>query len=296
MLSSGEMVVGAMGSLAIIALNMLKHISYGPVTRIDLARTIAGRGRYWTTAYLVDGLLIDSGCAYSAAELVAFLKDKKLTRILNTHTHEDHIGANGPLQRERTDLEIFAHPLALPVLADPRGKQPLQPYRRIMWGWPEVSQGKQVEAGDVLRTDQFNFQVIYTPGHSADHICLYEPDQEWLFSGDLFVGGQERALGAHNEIWPAIASLKKIADLPIKRLFPGSAHVRENPKDELYEKINYLEEMGGKVLELGQKGWNVDAIARTLFGKVMFIEIFTLGHFSRRNLVKSYLSRVKFDN
>jgi len=275
---------------------MLKYTSYGPVTRIDLARTIAGRGRYWTTAYLVDGLLIDSGCAYTAPELVALLRDKSLTRILNTHTHEDHIGANGPLQRERTGLETLAHPLALTVLADPRGKQPLQPYRRIMWGWPEPSQGKQVEDRELVGTDQFNFQVIYTPGHSPDHICLYEPNQEWLFSGDLFVGGQDGALGAHNDIWPVIASLKKVADLPMIRLFPGCARVRENPHDELHKKIDYLEEMGEKITELAQKGWDVDAIARTLFGKIMFIEIFTLGHFSRRNLVKSYLSRVKLDH
>jgi hypothetical protein len=50
---------------------MLKVTSYDLVTRIDLARTLAGRGQYWTTAYLVDGLLIDSGCVYSAPELLA---------------------------------------------------------------------------------------------------------------------------------------------------------------------------------------------------------------------------------
>ena len=33
---------------------MLKITSYGPVIRFDLARTIFGRGRYWTTAYWVD--------------------------------------------------------------------------------------------------------------------------------------------------------------------------------------------------------------------------------------------------
>jgi len=37
------------------------------------------------------------------------------------HAHaRDHIGANGRLQRERAGLPIRAHPLALPVLADPR--------------------------------------------------------------------------------------------------------------------------------------------------------------------------------
>ena len=37
-----------------------------PITRFDLARTIAGRGHYWTSADLVGGMLIDSGPAYAA--------------------------------------------------------------------------------------------------------------------------------------------------------------------------------------------------------------------------------------
>jgi len=262
---------------------------YSSITRLNLARTLFGRGRYWTTAYLVDGLLIDSGCAYSTSELLAYLRDESLTRLVNTHTHEDHIGANGLLQRVNNGLKILAHPLALPVLSAPREKQPLQPYRRLLWGWPEPSSGELVSDGEVIRTENFNFRVIHTPGHSPDHICLYEPERGWLFSGDLFVGGRDRALSADADIWGVIRSLKKIADLPLSKLFPGSAHVRENPVTEIYEKIAYLEEMGEKVLDLHRKGWSVSVISRAMFGAGMFIEAFTLGHFSRRNLVRSYL-------
>ncbi len=268
---------------------MLKTIPYDPVTRLDLARTLAGRGRYWTTAYLVDGLLVDSGCAHSVPELLAYLRDKPLRCIVNTHTHEDHIGANGPLQRENGGLEILAHPSALPVLAEPRARQPLHPYRRLMWGWPEPSQGEPLADGERIRTVNFEFQVVYTPGHSPDHLCLYEPERGWLFSGDLFVGGRDRALSADADIWGVIQSLKKIAKLPLTRLFPGSARVREHPRNELQEKIAYLEKMGERVLELHNQGWGMDAIARTLFGGPMPIELITLGHFSRKNLVYSYL-------
>lgn len=272
---------------------MLKVTSYEPVTRIDLARTLGGRGRYWTTAYLVDGLLVDSGCAYSAPALHAYLRDKPLFQLVNTHTHEDHIGANGGLQKMKGDLKIRAHPLALPVLESPRARQPLHPYRRLMWGWPEPSDGEQVADGEMICAQNFRFQVIYTPGHSPDHICLYEPERGWLFSGDLFVGGWDRALSADSDIWGVIASLKKIAELPLTRLFPGSARVRENPRDELFEKITYLEEMGERVKQLTSKGFRVSTIARTLFGGPMLIEVITLGHFSRKNLVLSYLRGLK---
>ncbi len=268
---------------------MLKAQDYGDVTRFDLARTLLGRGRYWTTAYLVDGLLIDTGCAFSAPELTAALSETILVGIVNTHTHEDHIGANGRLQRERAGLPIWAHPLALPILADPRGRQPLHPYRRVMWGWPTPSQGQPVADGALIETARYRFQVVYTPGHSPDHICLYEPEQGWLFTGDLFVGGRDRALRAGYDIWAIIASLKRVAALPAKRLYPGSARVREAPAAELAAKIAHLEELGEQVLSLHRQGRSVNEIVRALCGGPMLIEVITLGHFSRRRLVRSYL-------
>ena len=270
---------------------MLKVSKYNQVTRIDSARTISGRGSYWTTAYLVDGLLVDSGCAHAAHELVAALKGEPLTQIVNSHSHEDHIGANGPLQTQREGLEIFAHPFALPILRDPRGTQPLQFYRRVMWGWPEPSEAIPLEDGQQIETEHHTFQVIYTPGHSDDHLCLYEPQQGWLFTGDLYVGGKDRALRIDYDIWQIIDSLKRVADLPLSLLFPGSARVRENPNQAMASKITYLENMGEKVLDLHTQGQRPKEIARSLFGPAMFIEYFTFGHFSRLGLVNSYLAK-----
>jgi glyoxylase-like metal-dependent hydrolase (beta-lactamase superfamily II) len=268
---------------------VLKITSYGDVARFDLARTLAGRGRYWTTAYLVDGLLIDTGCAHSAPELAEAIAGTLLLRIVNTHSHEDHIGANGLLQRQRDGLEILAHPLALPVLADPRRTQPLHPYRRVMWGWPEPSQGQPISDGEAIETARHRFQVLHTPGHSPDHLCLYEPDRGWLFTGDLFVGGWDRALRADYDIWQIISSLKRVAALPATRLFPGSARVREKPSEALAAKIDYLSRLGEGVLALHRQGWGVSEITRALCGKPMLIEFITWGHFARRRLVLSYL-------
>lgn len=268
---------------------MLKTSVHQSVTRFDLSRAFIGRGRYWTTAYLIDGLLVDTGCAHTAHELAGRLGNENLAYIVNTHTHEDHIGANGLIQRLYPQVKILAHPLALPVLADPRRQQPLQPYRRLFWGWPEPCQAQPVEEGSWIETGQHRFQVLYTPGHSPDHICLYEPERGWLFTGDLFVGGQERALRDGYNIWQIIASLKRVASLPVIVMFPGSARVRENPKTELESKIAYLEDFGGRVLELHHKGWDANAITRQLCGRPMLIEWVTLGNFTRRHLVRSYL-------
>ena len=274
-----------------MALKISPDLAQGQATRIDSARSIAGRGYYWTTAYHVGGLLVDSGCAHTARELAGSLRGLPLTHLVNTHSHEDHIGANGVLQAQHPDLEIAAHPAALPVLSDPRRQQPLQAYRRVFWGWPAPSNGRPLADGEVIEVGDYRFQAIYTPGHSPDHICLYEPQREWLFSGDLFTGGRDRALRADNDIWGVVASLTRVAALPAKILFPGCARVRIDPQAELRNKVAYLEEMGERVLALHRQGMGVAAIARAVFGGPLWIEVLTHGHFTRRGLVESYLRK-----
>jgi glyoxylase-like metal-dependent hydrolase (beta-lactamase superfamily II) len=261
------------------------------VLRIELARSLLGRGWYWTTAYLVGETLIDTGPAHTAHELLHYLDGLPISQILNTHAHEDHIGGNGPLQRSRNGLKIYTHAGAIPILEDPAQNQPLQLYRQLMWGWPEASQAQPIADGDMIQDGDLHLEVLHTPGHTPHHLCFFEPNRGWLFSGDLFIGGHDRALGAGNEIWTIIASLKRLVDLPVRILFPGAAHVRTKPEQELQARIDYLEELGGRILSLHDKDWSRSQIAREVSGGPMFIEMFTAGHFSRLHLVDSYLHR-----
>lgn len=235
--------------------------------------------------------MIDTGCAHGVGELLGALGDAPVDRVLTTHTHEDHIGANGALQRTRENLVIHAHALALPVLADPRARQPLHPYRKVMWGWPEPSTGSAVADGEVIRAGRYTFQALHTPGHSPEHLSFYEPDRGWLFTGDLYVGGRDRALRAGYDIWGIIASLRRVAALDVRALFPGAARVPDQPAAALLVKIEHLEALGQQVLELDREGLTVTEITRRLCGPPMWIERITLGHFSRCNLIRSYLGR-----
>ena len=269
---------------------MIKTSNLDGVKRFDLAHTLAGKGRYWTTCYQLGNTLIDTGCAHTARELMHCLHDTPPQTILNTHTHEDHIGANGLLQRQNPELPIYAHPAGLRVLQNPRKEQPLQPYRRLFWGWPLPCQAQALNDGQTLTCGEFTLRALFTPGHSLDQVCYFEESRGWLFSGDLFVGGKDRALGASYNIWGIIRSLKLISELPIRILFPGSARLRPDPLPELLAKINYLEDLGAQVLDLHHKGYRQGAITRRLMGPPMWVELVTLGHFSRRHLVRSYLS------
>ena len=92
-------------------------------------------------------------------------------------------------------------------------------------------------------------------------------------------------------MWGIIASLKRVAALPVTTLFPGSARVREDGAAALAGKIAYLEALGEQMLALHRQGRGVGEIARALCGGPLPIEAITLGHFTRRRLVLSYLSR-----
>lgn len=264
---------------------MIEEEYIGNVKKFRLARSVAGRPLYFTCAYWVDGLMVDTGCAHTVSELVNAVGDLAIHSIVNSHSHEDHVGGNAALSA-KFGAEIRAHTAALPILRAPRDK-PLRLYQRVMWGYPEPCAG--LPLGDVVETDKHRFHVINTPGHSRDHISLYEPDEGWLFCGDAYVGGRDRALRRDYNIWEIISSLKEMAKLTPSILFPGSGNARPDPVGEMISKIIYLEEMGERVLDLHGKGWSRHKISRKLFGHEMPIAYITFGHFSGRNLVRSYI-------
>ena len=264
---------------------MIQIETYNSIKKFRLGRTILGKGLYFTAAYFVDGLLIDSGCVYTVEELMWALDGSVARTVVNTHSHEDHVAANTYLKK-KYNAQILAHELALPALANPSAIK-LRPYQHVLWGRPEPCVAQPI--GDTVETEHYKFVVIHTPGHSPDHVCLFEPKQGWLFVGDAYVGGRDRALRADYNVWQIIGSLKKLCALDAGVLFAGSGSVRESPKFELQEKIRYLEEIGTKVLELKNKGLNRNQINRRVFGHERAIFYYTLGNFSGRNLVRSYI-------
>ncbi len=264
---------------------MIQTEQIGAVTKFRLARGFFRRPAYWTAAYFVDGLLVDTGCHFTARELCAALRRQTVRFIVNTHHHEDHIGANAQIAREH-GATIYAHPLALPYLRDPALIR-MQLYRRIFWGWPVPSEGR--EAPPEIATEHHRFRVIHAPGHSPDHLLIYEPGEGWAFTGDLFIGGKDRAYRPDYDIRATLDSLRHLASLDISYLFPGSGSVRPNPRREILDKIAYLEELQARIRQLHDRGWDEKRIARALFGREGTLTYLTGGHFSSVNLVRVFL-------
>jgi hydroxyacylglutathione hydrolase len=90
----------------------------------------------------------------------------KLTAILITHHHHDHIGGVNALQSD----------WACPVYAPEDD--------RLTFSHRVVNEGDTVQ----LDSPQMAFSVLQTPGHTRSHICYF--DEKRLFCGDtLFSGG-----------------------------------------------------------------------------------------------------------
>ena len=133
--------------------------------------------------------------------------------------------------------------------------------------------------------------MIRTPGHSQDHICLFEPRQGWLFSGDAYIGGEDRILREGDDINGIISSLKALAELPVDTIFSGSGSVRTQGAKHLRVKVDYLEDLGQRIRPLKDQGLSPRRIRARLFGPEPATVYLTLGHFSGSRLVRSYLAR-----
>ena len=49
--------------------------------------------------------------------------------------------------------------------------------------------GCQLSDGDIISLGGRRVSVLHTPGHSLGHLCFWEPERGYLFSGDLIYAG-----------------------------------------------------------------------------------------------------------
>ena len=264
---------------------MITATSHGEVLQIKMSRYPDFPPATWVCAYLVDGLLIDTGPSYTAEELRDFLKEKGLKLAVNTHFHEDHISANKFLQ-DAYKVDIFAPALAIDKINKPAS---LYPYQEEVWGYPVPSRVKPL--GHYIQTEKYRFDVIPTPSHDADHICLYEDKNGWLFTGDLYVSTRPLVCRPNEDLWQTLTDLRKMRSLNPRIMFPAPTHVITQPMEKLDKAIAYLMELGNRVDALYNKGMPPERIMQEIFGAESMLAELTQNQFSSLNMVKSFLRK-----
>lgn len=255
------------------------------VVQFTMSRRVLGRDLYRAACYLVDGLLVDTGTAHGERAFLGALEGRPVSLVVNTHSHEDHIGGNALLHSTR-GTPILAHPRALPFLADPR-RLALRPYQRFLFGTPRPSPAEAI--GATVSTNRHAFRVLETPGHSEDHIALYEEKRGWLFCGDAYIGGRERVLRSDYDVRGMIRTYERLAALPLDTLFTGTGAVVRDPIARIGRKLGHLLETGERIRELRRSGLEEREIARRLLPGDRAIRCVTSGHFASVHLVRSFL-------
>lgn len=263
---------------------MILPFDYGEVRYFRMARTFLGWASYWTGVYFVDGVLVDSGPPNLAREVRALCAELQVRQCVTTHHHEDHSG-NHALLRDELRITPLAHSSGVTLIAAP--EQSPQLYRRMTWGVPRAAQSAPL--GEWLETPRFRFQVLHTPGHSEDHISLYEPSRGWLFSGDLYLAPKLKYLRADEDIYAMLDSLRRVAALDVHALFCQHRGRVENGAALLRHKLDFLTGLGEHIHELHRRGLPENEIARRLPGSDLVWRLWTSGHFSRRNFVRAFL-------
>jgi glyoxylase-like metal-dependent hydrolase (beta-lactamase superfamily II) len=263
---------------------MLRTHAFGPVTRIIAARRMLGMPMRSVSMYLVNGLLIDSGPPAVAPELVDWLRTQKVSLVFNTHHHEDHAGGDRRLTRE-LGLRILAGPRATSLI----GHLPkVQLYRRAVWGTPETA---TIEPStSTILAGGLSFEQVPSPGHCPDHVCLFERQNGWLFSGDLFIHERVRHLRPDEDLWLEVQSLKKALALAPRVMFCAHAGVLTEPVTAIRRKLAYWADVGAEARSLSAKGMKASQISRRVLGAEGLMTIVTGRHFSKTALVTALLA------
>ena len=174
-----------------------------------------------------EATLIDSGYVMHAAQTVELvghaLCGRRLKRLINTHSHSDHIGGNAALQAT-FGCEVMVPAGLHATIADwdedalllsPLGQQAAR-----------FQHDSLIGAGSELELGGLNWQALAVPGHDMEALAYYNPEKRILISGDaLWENGFgvifPELLGEADGLSSTRATLEMLSRLPLAAIIPG---------------------------------------------------------------------------
>jgi glyoxylase-like metal-dependent hydrolase (beta-lactamase superfamily II) len=260
-------------------------LDVGPLRALRMARLWGGRELIAVHCFVAGDTLIDAGLGCYAEEVAAFARDRRVSRALVTHHHEDHVGAAARL----VEQGIAVHG-SEPTRRLVRDGFPIRFYQHLLWGKAPPARIAPFEGAEVALGPHVA-RVVPAPGHCADQIALHVPSEGWLFSGDAFLDERVKVFRRDEDFAATIATLERFLTLDFDALFCAHRPQPTGGKAAIGRKLAWLRDAEGRVRALAARGLPPRAIARELPQprRGATLDLLALGDVSVENLVQSIL-------
>ena len=266
------------------------------------------------TAILYDGVLIDPGSPRMRRSLARHLRRapaNSIQAVAATHHHEEHVG-NLNWAARRLSVPLYVSSATAKLLQSP-WRLPF--VRAAIIGQPDPLQPPFEILASRLRTAHGELEVLPAPGHCDDHVVLYDRAEKVLIAGDAFMGSYFATPNPDVDSLRWIATLEHLLALPIDVLIEGHGHIhtlrtdlpdvpgvvfREDPRLLLENKLVYLRWLRQQIEAGAREGLASTVVEATCFpwnrrhnwegfSKSQLIRLLSLGHFSRSELIRSFV-------
>jgi glyoxylase-like metal-dependent hydrolase (beta-lactamase superfamily II) len=234
---------------------------------------------YDVSAYLLGDVLVDTGFPRGGRTLMDAVVAMRPRGVVLTHWHEDHAGSAPALAARGVPMSMHARCEALL-----RERPAIRFYRRAVWG-QTPSLGSPLVGFDVAP-----LALVETPGHSEDHVAVWDAERRILVSGDLFLGVKVRVAHEEDESPRAlVASLRRAAALEPRLLLDAHRGVVRDAAVALRAKAEWNEEQIGEIELLHAAGASEREIVKRLFGGESLVGWVSGLEYSRRGFVRAVL-------
>jgi glyoxylase-like metal-dependent hydrolase (beta-lactamase superfamily II) len=163
-----------------------------PIQRVVTSGTFELDGGSWevdNNIWIVgdDSEVVVFDAAHDAAPILDAVGGRKVTAVVCTHGHNDHITV-APQLGEALDAPVLLHP------AD-----------EMLWRMTHPDKNfEPISESQTLQVAGTEIRALHTPGHSPGSVCWYAPDLGAVFSGDTLFSGGPGATGRSFSDFPTI--------------------------------------------------------------------------------------------